>query len=283
MSGQHRLQNILELNLALLTISTSGALGRYIDMPVVLIIAFRSLIGGFIILLFCKWNKYDMTIKPRHRMIILAGGLLLGLHWITYFYALKLSNVAVGMMSLYTYPIITAFLEPIFLKTKFQKIHILLGGLVLVGIYFLNSDVGTQKNYSLAIAFGVFSALCYSLYNINIKSKVSQYNGSVLMLSQLFVIAIFLSPSFIYLDSSLILKQLPANLTLALLTTAIGHTFLLHSFKYFSTTSISIMSGIQPLYGIIIGIIFLGEYPEANAMLGGGLILTSVLAESLRS
>ena len=61
-------------------------------------------------------------------------------HWVTYFYALKLSNVAIGMLSMFTFPVMTALLEPFFTKQKINSIHIALALLVLIGIYFLVPD-----------------------------------------------------------------------------------------------------------------------------------------------
>ncbi|MFD1316620.1 DMT family transporter [Namhaeicola litoreus] len=277
------LQHILELNLALICISTSGALGRYIDMPVPITIGLRACLGGIFIFIFCKWKGFNFKVAGEDRRMIFLGGILMALHWITYFYSLKLSNVAIGMLSLFTYPVITAFLEPLLLKTKFQKMHLLLGALVLFGIYFLVPDFNFENDYSKAIGLGVFSATCYALRNIIMKSKVNKYNGSIMMFYQLLIITICLSPFFLFLDTSGILPQFPANLTLALVTTAIGHTLFLYSFKHFSTTSVSIISSAQPIYGIIIGMILLKEYPSMNAIIGGSLILLSVVLESMRS
>jgi drug/metabolite transporter (DMT)-like permease len=277
------LQHILELNFAVLCISTSGALARYIDLPVIAIIASRALLGGFLIYLFCKWNRFDLTIKKSDRLIILVGGLLMCGHWLSYFYALKLSNVAIGMISLFTFPVITALLEPLILKTRFQKIHLLLGIMVIVGIYFLVPKFDIANNNTRALGFGVFSAICFSLRNIIMKSKVSTYNGSVLMLYQMVVVAICLSPFFIISSTEGIITQLPSLLILALVTTAIGHTLFLYGFRHFSATSVSIISSTQPIYGIIIGMLFLKEYPAASAVLGGAIILASAMLESLRN
>jgi len=276
-------QHIIELNMALICISTSGALGRYIDMPVPITIGLRAVLGGLFIFLFCKWKKFDFHVAGEDRKMILLGGILMALHWITYFYSLKLSNVAIGMLSLFTYPVITAFLEPLLLKTKFQKMHLILGALVLIGIYFLVPDFDLENDYSKAIALGVLSAFCYALRNIIMKSKVNRYNGSIMMFYQLVIIAIILSPFFLFLDTSGIMPQFPANLTLALVTTAIGHTLFLYSFNHFSTTSVSIISSAQPIYGILIGMLFLKEYPDFGAIIGGSLILLSVILESMRS
>ncbi len=275
--------NLLELNVAIILISTSGALGRYIDMSPPLTIAFRALLAGFFIFLFCKIKGSSFKIKKKDRATVIWSGLFMGLHWVTYFYSLRLSNVAIGMISLFTHPIITSLLEPLILKTKFQKMHVVLGALVLTGIYFLVPDFDFQNDYTKAIALGILSAVFYSLRNIIIKPKMSDYNGSIMMMYQLVVIAIFLSPSYLLFDTSGIIEQLPANLILALLTTTIGHTMFLYSFRHFSATSVGIMSSSQPIYGIIIGIIFLSEYPDLSSMIGGLFILTSVVLESIRT
>ncbi len=275
--------NLMELNLAMVLISTSGALGKYIDMPVPVTIAFRAFLAAFILFLFCKWKKISFEVIKKDRLMIMVSGILLGLHWITYFYALKLSNVAIGMLSLFTYPVITSFLEPLILKTKFQKMHLLLGALVLLGIYFLVPNFSFENTYTKAVGFGVLSAFCYSLRNLFMKDKVAIYHGSTLMFYQLVVLGVVLSPLLFVMDTSGITTQWPALLVLALVTTAIGHTIFLFSFKRFSTTTASIISSIQPVYGIIIGILFLNDVPKIITLVGGTLILTSVIIESVRS
>jgi drug/metabolite transporter (DMT)-like permease len=267
----------------MLLISTSGALGRYIDMPVPVIICFRSILAGILLFIFCRWKGISFKTGSKDRPTIILSGVLMGLHWITYFYALKLSNVAVGMLSIFTYPVITALLEPIVLKTKFQKSHLLLALLVLLGIYFLVPDLDFSNSYTKAVILGIISALCYSLRNLIMKTKVGSYNGSVLMGYQLVVISICLLPFLFIMDSSGIKDQWLPTLTLALLTTSIGHTLFLASFKRFSITTASIISSVQPIYGIIIGIIFLGEIPVLSTIIGGVLILTSVVIESIRT
>ncbi len=281
MNKNKSLQHLIELNFAILFISTSGALGRYIDLPVPITIGSRAILAGVFIFLYCKWRGFDLKIYKGDKRIIILSGLFMGLHWLTYFYALILSNVAIGMISLFTYPILTAFLEPIILKTKFQKVHLVLIFLVMLGIYFLIPDFNFENNHSKAIGLGILSALFYSLRNIITKSKVDKYNGSILMFYQLIIVSIALSPFFFILDTSGITAQFPAIITLALLTTAIGHTMFIYSFKNFSVTSVSIISSLQPVYGIIIGILFLSEYPQLRTVLGGSLIIISVIMESV--
>lgn len=282
MGKENLTKNLLELNLAVLFISTSGVLGRYIDMPSPITIGLRALLACVVLFLFCKWKKADLHLQNQDRKTILISGILLGLHWTTYFYALQLSNVAIGMLSLFTFPAITAILEPIILKTKILKVHLLLCVLVLVGIYFLVPDFNLQNSQFKAVGFGVLSAFCYALRNIAMKSKIERYNGSVLMVYQLLAIAIFWSPSFFLLDNSMIITYLPATVLLAVLTTSIGHTLFLYSLKNFSTITTSIISCTQPIYGILVGLILLGEVPKLTTIIGGLIIISTVLVESIR-
>ncbi len=267
----------------MLCISTSGVLGRYIDLDPKVTIAIRAILavfflGGYIII-----KKKSFALHAKDRLSVGFAGLLLGAHWIFYFYALQLSNVAIGMLSIFTYPAITALLEPLLLKTKFQKIHLLLALLVLIGLYFLTPAIDLKNDTTLAILFGLISALCYALRNLIMKTKVQQYAGAVLMWYQIVVIAFCLSPLLFWQSKATISDQLPALAALALLTTTIGHTMFLSSFKHFSVTTASLISSVQPVYGILLAMLFLGEIPKAATLIGGALILLSVLIESKRT
>ena len=275
--------NLLQLNFAVLLISTSGALGRFIELPVPLIIALRACLGSVPLIMFCKFKGLSFKVQKKDRRTIIISSILMGTHWIAYFISLKLSNVAIGMLSVFTYPVITAFLEPIILKNKFKKSNLILGLMVLVGIYFLVPEFSLENDYFKAIGFGVFSALCYSIRNIFMKQKASEYEGSILMVYQLIIISILLAPVFFIYDITGLKTSIPALLILAFLTTATGHTLFIYSFRNFTISTASIISSIQPVYGIIIGMIILGEYPLLNTIFGGILILGTVMIESIRS
>jgi drug/metabolite transporter (DMT)-like permease len=72
-------------------------------------------------------------------------------------------------------------------------------------------------------------------------------------------------------------------IVLALVTTAIGHTMFVHSLKYFKVSTASIIGSTQPVFGIIIAFIFLNEVPTWNTFIGGSLIISTVVIESIRS
>jgi len=281
--NQHN-SHLLELLLATALISTSGVLGRYIDLPSPVTIWWRCFLGAIFLFLFCKFKKYSLKINSKKdfsKIVLIA--ILLGAHWITYFYALKLSNVALGMLSLFTFPVITALLEPLFTKTRLNLIHVFLGVVVLIGIYVLAPEFDLKSSQVKGILLGIFSALCYSLRNLILKAQVTRYNGTVLMTHQILVLSVVLLPFVFMLGTSNINTQLPYVIILALVTTAIGHTLLVNSFKHFSISTASIISSLQPVFGIILALVFLNEIPTLHTIIGGSLILTTVIIESMRS
>ncbi|WNW01160.1 DMT family transporter [Tenacibaculum sp. HL-MS23] len=283
MQNNH-LKNISGLLLATLFISTSGVLGKYIAMPSEVIVWFRSAFAMVFLYGFCRFKKIDTQLKStKHVVPFIISGIFMALHWITYFYALKRSNVAIGMLSLYTFPVMIAFLEPLFLKIKFNPIYLLLGCMVLLGIYTLAPDFNLGSKNVQGILFGLLSALCYSIRILILKQYVLQYNGVLLMFYQTLIITICLVPVLFFMDVSGFESQYPYVLLLALLTTAIGHSLMVHSLQFFSVSTASIISSVQPIFGIILAFIFLNEIPTWNTFMGGSLILATVIVESIRS
>lgn len=278
------LKNLSGLLLATLFISTSGVLGKFIAMPSEVIVWFRSVFAMVFLYIFIRFKKIDLKLKSKKHIVpFVISGLFMAVHWITYFYALKLSNVAIGMLSLYTFPVMTALLEPLFLKVKFSLIHIFLGLLVLLGIYMLAPEFTLGNSQVQGILFGLLSALCYSFRILILKQYVTLYNGTMLMFYQTFIITICLVPVLFFMDLSGLQSQFPYLILIALLTTAIGHTMMVHSFKHFSVSTASIISSVQPIFGIILAFIFLNEIPNMNTFFGGSLILATVIIESIRS
>ncbi len=284
MKNNQHLKQLFELVLATLFISTSGALGKFIDMPPPVTVWWRAFLATIFIYVFIRFKKISLRIDSKRDLVtFILSALFMGIHWITYFYALKFSNVALGMLSLFTYPVITALLEPLFFKVKLNPIHILLGVVVLIGIFVLAPDFDLQSAQVKGVLLGVISALFFSLRLLLLKKYTDKYHGSMLMFYQISIVSVVMLPVIFMMDTSGIQTQFTAVLLLALLTTAIGHTLFLQSLKYFSVGTASIISSIQPIFGIIIAYIFLNEIPTWNTFWGGALILSTVVIESIRS
>ena len=284
MKTDSHLNHLLLLIIGTIFISTSGALGKFIDMPTPVIIWWRSALAALFLLIFCLYKGINLKIKnSKDRQTFIVAAVLMGAHWITYFYALKLSNVAIGMLSIFTFPVIIALLEPLFSKTKLDPIHIVLGLIVLLGIYILAPEFNLESSHLQGILFGVFSAFCYAVRILILKGHVANYNSTMLMFYQVVIIAILLAPSLYFMDTTNISTQYPYVILLAFITTAVGHTLFVNSLKYFKASTASIIGSIQPVIGIIIAYFFLKEIPTIHTFVGGTLILATVIIESIRS
>ena len=281
---KRHLYNILILNLGMLCISTSGPLGRFIPLPPPLIIWSRAFVAFLVLGAYCYWKKEKIRRGfVENRSTIIFSGTLLTLHWVTYFFALQWSGVAIGMLSMFTFPIITVFLEPLFFKTKFHPIHLMFGALILIGIYLLVPSFNYENVQTKGLFMGLFSALAYAFRNLIIKKNVQKFNGSLLMFYQMGITIILLFPVLMFYPLDTFTTQIPYLLFLGLVTTAIGHTLFLNCLTYFTVSTASIMNSIQPIFGIIIAFFFLNETPPASSLIGGGIILITVVIESLRS
>ena len=253
-------------------------------MPPEITIWWRCLIGAFLLGGFCYFKKIDLALNiKKDWKSFLVSSLFLGAHWVTYFYALKFSNVAIGMLSLFTYPVITAFLEPLFFNLKLNKINVLLGFLVLIGVYFLTPEFNLENNMTLGVVFGLVSSVFYAIRNILTKKHTRNYHGSMVMFYQLTIVTFVLWPVLFIDHESPSFSDWQALVALAFITTALGHTLFVLSFRHFTISTASIMSSIQPIYGILFGMIFLSEIPSANTFIGGLLILITVVLETIYS
>ena len=150
-------------------------------------------------------------------------------------------------------------------------------------MYILSPDFNVESSNVQGVLFGLLSALCYAIRILILKQYVVIYNGVMLMFYQTLIISICLLPVLFLRDISGLQQQLPYLLLLALLTTVIGHSLMIHSLRFFTASTASIISSVQPIFGIILAFFFLQETPTWNTFIGGALILATVVIESFRS
>ena len=204
----------------------------------------------------------------------------MGGHWVTYFISIQLSNVAIAMITLFTFPVITTLIEPLFFKTKISGVNLFTSLLVMFGIYWMVPAFDLGNTTTIGIMWGLLSAVLYSIRNLMNKRYVNVYPGTSIMFYQMIVAAVLLLPTVLIYPLGGSLDNLYYILTLGLITTAIGHTLFVRSLKHFSTSTASIINGMQPVYGILLAALFIGEQPSFKTMIGGVCILITVGIQS---
>ena len=275
---------LIQLNIGMLFLSTSGVLGRYVTVDSTLTNLIRAAMALVIIWAYCSYQKNSFKLDHRKDLIVVLGsGVLLGAHWVTYFYALDYSNVAIALLSLYTYAGITALLEPLFLKTSFNKFDVFLSLIVLVGVLVMAPSFNLDNTYTKGILFGLLSSVLYTFRNIVISVPAKRYDGSILMVYQLVAMVAVMIPFMGFYDYTGLNEQLFWIFLLALFTTALGHTLFVKSFQALNPTTSSILSCIVPVYGILWAFLILGEVPSMKTIIGGAIILSVVLLKTIRT
>ena len=262
-------------------IGTSGVLGRFVPLPAPVAVWWRAAIAAILLLAYCYYRGFSLRLSSRRQYaVVLLSGVLMTGHWVTYFYALKMSSVAIGMLAIFTFPAMTTLLEPLVFRKPFVLRHLLLGLLVIGGVYFLAPNFDFSDGATVGLGFGLLSALIYSFRNLAVKTEIAKVEGSVVMTYQTVLATLLLLPVWGLFDAVPTPESLPYLLGLGVLTTAVGHTLFLACFRHFSVSSVSLMSCVQPVYGILLGVVFFKEIPEWSAVLGGVLILSAVAVEA---
>jgi len=275
---------LIQLNIGILFLSTSGVLGRYITVDSTLTNLVRAAMALVILATYCYYQKISFKFDTRKDlMVVLFSGVLFGAHWVTYFYALDYSNVAIALLSLYTYAGFTALLEPLILKTKLNKFDIFLSLIVFVGVLIMAPSFDVGNSYTIGILFGLLSSILYTFRNILISVPAKRYDSSGLMVVQLIAMIAIMIPFMGMYDYTGLSNQWGWILLLAFFTTALGHTLFVKSFQALNPTTSSILSCVVPVYGIFWAYLILGEVPSMKTIIGGTIILSVVLLKTMRT
>ena len=275
---------LIQLNIGILFLSTSGVLGRYITVDSTLTNLVRAAMALVILAAYCYYQKISFKFDTRKDlMVVVLSGVLFGAHWVTYFYALDYSNVAIALLSLYTYAGFTALLEPFILKTRLNKFDILLALIVFAGVMIMAPSFDVDNSYTIGILFGLLSSILYTFRNILISVPAKRYDSSALMVVQIIAMVAIMIPFMGFYDYTGLTDQWGWIFLLALFTTALGHTLFVKSFQALNPTTSSILSCIVPVYGILWAFLILGEVPSMKTIIGGAIILSVVLLKTIRT
>jgi drug/metabolite transporter (DMT)-like permease len=208
-------------------------------------------------------------------------GILLAAHWVSYFYAMQVSSVAIGVIALYTYPVITVFLEPLFHGERPHIIDIMSSIAVLFGIYLIVPDFSLDNSVTIGVLSGVFSALMMSLRNIMQRRYFSAYAASHALFYQTFVVALVL---YFFSDTavaSIAESQWWLLLLLGVAFTALPHTLFANALLHLKAKTVSLIACVQVVYAAIFAAVILGEWLTWNVVAGGLIVLSAAMYESL--
>ncbi|MBL4712912.1 MAG: DMT family transporter [Gammaproteobacteria bacterium] len=279
---QHHKEGLLSVHVAVLIFGFTALFSKLLSLTALDITFYRSVIACMVIALYLAYKKQSYTLDGlRDYFMAAILGVLLAVHWVTYFYAMQVSSVAIGVIALYTYPVITVFLEPLFHGDKPHRSDIIISIAVLFGIYLIVPDFSLDNTTALGIAFGVFSALMIALRNIMQRRYFSAYSASHALLYQTLVVALVL---FVFHDANVISmenNQLWLLLLLGVMFTALPHTLFAYGLLHLKAKTASLIACVQVVYATVFAALILGEWLELNVIIGGAIVVSAAMYESL--
>ena len=276
--------SLIQLNIAVLMWGGTAMFAKGIALPVSHIICWRSLIGAaaLLVVLLPKGRPFAVK-KDRHYGLMIALGLLLCVHWLTYYRALKVSTAAVAILALHTYPVITALIEPFIFRERLRKSDVGLALLVFVGIVVMTPELSLSNTTTQGIALGIVSGLFFMARNLLTRKYVHHYSSSALMFWQMLVTGAVLVPWVVADGVDLSWRSGGLLLLLGVVFTAVPHTMFSASFKHLSAKTVGIIATMLPFYGAFFGYLIHDEALARRTIIGGLIVLVGIVFETLQS
>lgn len=278
------LRSVLELNLTILIMGNVTLFAKLLPFPAVTIISGRALFSVLILGLFFWLRGKSVSYRSFKDFLSVFGiGILFALHWVTYFHSIQVSTVAVGMLSLFTYPVFSAILEPLFGGKRPDPFAFFIACFSFFGLFLIVPDLSWDNQMFQGVVWGVVSAVLYAIRNLLTKEMHVHYPSSQILFTQLIATSLVLLP---FADGLFVMlaepKYLVFQVVLAGVFTSLAHTIWIRSLSNLSVTTAGTLSTLSPIYGSLAAWYFLGEVPPNRLWLGGGVILFCAILEVFR-
>jgi len=281
---ENKKSSLIQLHIAVLLFGISGLFGKFLTQPSIIIVLGRVFFSSIFLFLGLTITKENLKLESRKDMLIIAFmGIVLAIHWSTFFQGIKLSTVAIGLLTFSTFPIFVTFMEPFFFGEKLKKEDIILAFITFAGVMFVIPDFQMGNEMTVGAMYGILSSLSYAVLSILNRKYVKEYKGVVIAFYEQLVSLIVLLPFFFIMEPVFTRKDIFLLILLGTVFTGITHTLFINSLKNIKTQTAGIISSLEPLYGIILSIFLLNEVPSVKEIAGGLLILGTVFYSTIKN
>lgn len=276
-------RSLFEIHLATLLFGLAGLFGKWLIIPAEWIVCGRAAFAGiFLYLLMRSWKESTALPEGKDRWTFVGLGLLLAFHWVAFFRGIQLSTVAIGLLTYGAFPLFTTLLEPLLLKESWRPDQLLLACLTLIGLYLVIPSFDFQDTYTQGALWGLASGASFALLAIVNRKQVQQYPSRLIALYQNSFAAICLLPFLWMKTGELGIQEWGLLLLLGIVFTGISHTLFINAMKHIRASTASIISNLEPVYGILAALILLQEIPSSRTLIGGALIIAASVWASIR-
>ena len=281
-----KLLNYFHLHFIVFIWGFTAVLGDLITIEAVPLVWHRMLLGSLFVLIYIIYNKGMLKVSLRSLIKFAFVGLLIALHWLAFFSAVKVSNVSITLAMMSTGAFFASFLEPIFFKRKIIAYEVIFGLIVIIGLYIIFK---VESEYLSGILLALLASFLGTLFSIFNGMMVKSHNATVISFYELLFGVVFIT---IYILSTDGFDNAFFNLSgsdwtyliiLASICTAYAFIASVHVMKWISPYTVMLTTNMEPVYGILLALLILGEkeYMSPTFYLGAIIILITVVLNGI--
>jgi drug/metabolite transporter (DMT)-like permease len=280
---KNNLKHFIHLHFLVFIAGFTAVLGELITNSSVSIVWHRMLIASILTIVFILLKKKSLKINLKQLLKYSFLGLIIALHWITFFEGIEQSNISVTLAMFSTAAFFTSFLEPLFFKRKIIFYEIILGLLVVIGVFLIFK---AEFNFINGIILGILSAFFASLFSV-LNGIMIQKDSAFKISFYEFVSGVIFITIYLILTDNIITLNIENYLSLNYLyifilgsvCTAYAFIASVYLLKFISPYSVVLTYNLEPIYGILLALLFFGENEKMSFQfyIGLFLILSSVL------
>jgi drug/metabolite transporter (DMT)-like permease len=279
-------KSYLHLHVIVFIWGFTAVLGALISLDALPLVWYRMVLAVGFILLYVWYKKVPLQIQKRILLQLLFAGVIIALHWFTFFRAIKVSNVSVTLACLSTGAFFTSFLEPILFGRKVIWYEVFFGVIVIIGLSII---FHVESQYLEGILLGLSSAFLSALFSVyNSKfakiydpTLISFYEltGGIIFFSLLLLGTSSFSSSFFQISTS---DWVYLGI-LSSLCTAYAFIASVKVMRFLSPYTVMLTINLEPIYGIILAVLVFQEKEKMNPQfyLGALIILITVIANGI--
>lgn len=275
-------RNFLLLHLIVFIWGWTAILGKAIELPALQLVWLRMPIALFGIFLFLVIRRQRLFTDLKTLGIYFSVGLIVALHWIAFYAAIKESNVSVTLACFSTGSLFSAFIEPIFFKRKIRVYEIVFGLMVVAALVMI---FRVETQYTMGIILAILAALTSSLFGVfNAILVRNGHNGSLISLYEM--TGGFIGLSIYVLIASpwegglftMTTSDFWLLLLLGLACTSVPFLISLHVLKTISPYTVSLTLNLETLYGIVFAYFIFHEDKQLTVYfyIGSAIILSTI-------
>lgn len=283
---ESKLKNYFHLHFIIFIWGFTAILGALISIEAIPLVWFRMSLASIFLWIFIKVKKKGLRINRKTLIRFIIGGVIIALHWITFFLAIKSSNVSVALITMSTGAFFTSLIEPLFFKRRISKLELFLGLLVIAGLYIIFQVKG---DYTLGITYGLISSFLSALFSVFNGLLVRKNTPVIMSFYQLFFGTIFITILLFFTGKfSIEFFQISTNdwiylIILGSICTAYAFSASVKVMKVLSPYTVMLSINLEPIYGIILAVLIFGDKEKMAPQFyyGAIIILIAVLLNGI--